>query len=169
MFETVYFDRSRRANKCWGTDEMQLFEKIEDDGKVIGFNDDVLRNLIQFYLSEPKQRDYDMKPYLDKDEETIADIDHVERREFLERNYKNLMSGRPRHRQDNIPEVYLWEWIYKIKFNTRPLDPRRRFFELNQDPWDRRLDDYHPKYIPRSQRIGGYHDKINKWRKMYWP
>lgn len=169
VFETVHFDRNRRTNKCWGTDELKLFDEIDADGKVIGLNDDVLRHIIQFYLSEPKERDYDMKPYLGKNEETIADIDDVERRAFLELNYKHLMSGRPRHRQDKIPEVYLWEWIYKIKFNTRPFDARRRFFELNKDPWDRRLDDYHPLYIPRSQRIGGYHDKKNKWKKMYWP
>lgn len=169
VFETVYFDKSQRANKCWGTDEMNLFEEIDSTGKVIGFNDEVLRNLIQFYLAEPKERGYEMKPYLSKEEETVADIEHVERREFLEKKFKHLMSGKPRHRKDFIPEVYLWEWIYKIKFNTRPMDPRRRFFELNQDPWDRRLDDHWPEYIPRAQRIGGYHDKKNKWKATYWP
>lgn len=169
VFETVYFDRNRRTNKCWGTDELKLFEEIDSNGKVIGFNDDVLRYLVQFYLAEPKERNIEMKPYLDKEEQTIADIDHLERREFLEKLYKHLMSGRPRHRTDLAPEVYLWEWIYKIKFQTRPMDPRLRFFELNQDPWDRRLDEHTPKYIPRIKRIGGYHDKKNKWEKTYYP
>lgn len=168
-FETVYFDKSRRANKCWGTEEIKLFEEIDANGKVIGFNDEVLRHLIQFYLTEPKERDHELKPFLGADEQTVADIDHLERREFLEKHYKHLMSGKPRHRVDRMPEVYLWEWIYKIKFNTRPMDARRRFFELNQDPWDRRLDDHTPVYIPRSHRIGGYHDKKNKWEKTYWP
>lgn len=168
-FETVYFDKNRRANKCWGTDELKLFEEIDSTGKVIGFNDDVLRYLIQFYLAEPKERGHEMKPYLGSEVQTVADIDHVERREFLEKNFKHLMANKPRHRKDKIPEVYLWEWIYKIKFNTRPMDPRRRFFETNEDPWDRRLDDYHPLYIRRNDRIGGFHDKVNKWKAKYWP
>lgn len=169
VFETVFFDRNRRANKCWGTEELKLFDEIDSNGKVIGFNDEALRYLIQFYLSEPKERNHEMKPFLGTDEQTVADIDHLERREFLEEHYKHLMSGRPRHRVDKMPEVYMWEWIYKIKFNTRPMDARRRFFELNQDPWKRRLDEHTPVYIPRNQRIGGYHDKKNKWRKTYWP
>lgn len=171
VFETVHFDRNQRANKCWGTDEIKLFDEIDANGQVKGFNDDVLRHLIQFYLAEPKQRNHEMQPYLGTEEQTIADIDHLERREFLEKHYKHLMSGKPRHRQDLIPEVYMWEWIYKIKFNTRPMDPRRRFFELNQDPWDRTLDDHWPVYVPRNQRVGGYHDKRkeSKWKKTYWP
>lgn len=168
VFETVNFDRSRRTNKCWTSEEMKLFEEIDENGKVIGFNDDVLRQLIKFYITAPKERGYDMKPYLDKQEEAVADIDHLERREFLESRFKHIFSRRPRHRKDLIPEVYLWEWIYKIKFNTRPMDPRRRFFELNQDPWDRKLSDHQAPYIPKELRPGGPKSKA-KWAKTYWP
>lgn len=166
VFETVYFDRNRRANKCWASKEMKLFEGIDSNGKLVGFNDDVLRHLIQFYISTPKERAYDMKPYLGKDEETVADIEHEERREFLESRFKHIMSGRPRHRLE--PEVYMWEWIYKIKFNTRPMDARRRFFELNQDPWARRLDQHQPRYIPKALRPDGPKSR-KKWENTYWP
>lgn len=167
VFETLYFDKSQRANKCWTTNEMKLFETIDENGKIIGFNDDVLRQLIKFYLATPKERSYDMKPYVDKECETVADIDHLDRREFLERNFKHIFSRRPRHRKDMIPEVYLWEWIYKIKFNTRPMDARRRFFELNQDPWDRKLSDT-KIYVPKDIRPDGPKSK-NKFAKQYWP
>lgn len=166
VFETVYFDRNRRTNKCWASDEMKLFDGIDDSGKLIGFNDDVLRQLIQFYVAEPKERAHEMKPYLDQEEQTVADIEDKERREFLETRYKHIMSGRPRHRL--VPEVYMWEWIYKIKFQTRPMDARRRFFELNEDPWARRMDEHTPRYIPKSLRPEGPKSR-KKWEKTYWP
>lgn len=168
VFETVNFDKNRRVNKCWSTDELELFEGVDSDGNVIGFNDEVLRHLIQFYLTTPKERNCELKPYLAKEEETVADIDHLERREFLETRFKHLFSKRPRHRKDLIPEVYLWEWIYKIKFNTMPIEPRRRFFELNQDPWKRRLDEHTPPYIPKELRPDGPKSK-KKWATTYWP
>lgn len=168
VFETLNFDRNRRANKCWYSDELKLFDEIDGNGKVIGFNDEVLRQLIKFYLTTPKERAHEMKPFLSKEEEIVADIDDSERRSFLETRFKHIFSRRPRHRKDLIPEVYLWEWIYKIKFNTRPLDARRRFFELNQDPWDRKLSDHQPQYIPKSLRPEGPKSK-KKWAKTYWP
>lgn len=168
VFETVHFEKSRRANKCWGSGEMKLFDAVDDTGSVIGFNDTVLRHLVQFYLSTPKERNYDLKPNLNAEESTVADIDHLERRQFLEERFKHILSRRPRHRHDLVPEVYLWEWIYKIKFNTRPVDPRRRFFELNEDPWKRGLDEHTPEYIPKWERPGGIRSP-NKWKKTYYP
>lgn len=168
VFETVHFENNARANKCWGSGEMKLFDVIDGEGNVLGFNDDVLRYLIQFYLSAPKERNYELKPYLGKDQQVVADIEHFERREFLEKTFKHLVSRRPRGRLDRIPEIYLWEWIYKIKFNTRPMDARRRFFELNQDPWKRRLDEHTPEYISKWERPDGIRSK-KKWKKTYYP
>lgn len=168
VFETVHFEKNQRANKCWGTAEMKLFDVVDETGNVAGFNEDVLRHLVRFYLSEPKERTHEMRPYLDKEDYTVADIEHTERRKFMEEKYKHLVSRRPRHRKDMLPEVYLWEWIYKIKFNTRPIDPRRRFFELNKDPWERRLDEHTPEFIPKWSRPGGIRSPI-KWKPTYYP
>lgn len=162
----LVYSTNPKVNKCWGTTEMKLFEAIDSDGKVIGLNDDVIRNLVQFYTAVPKKRDYDMRPYLDKDESVVADIEHTDRRVFLENAFKHIYSKRPRHRL--LPEIYLWEKIYKIEHNTRPMDARRKYYELNINPWHRRLDEHAPKYIPKVLRPGGRKDK-RKFEETYWP
>ncbi len=145
---------------------MKLFEEITQDGKLIGLNDDVLRNLIKFYINEPKQRAIDMKPYLGLNEQKVADIDNVDRRLFLEEKYKHLVSCRPRHKL--IPEVYHWEKIYKIDHKTKPLAPRRRFFELGLNPFQRTLDEHRQKYIPKCVRPGGKKNR-DRHEKTYYP
>lgn len=162
----VVFDKNPKVNKCWGTKELKLFEEIDANGKLIELNTDVIRQLIEFYGSVPQQRNYEIRPYLDKEEPTVADIADPERRQFLESRFKHLVSLRPRHRL--LPEIYLWEKIYKIDYNTRPMDARRRFFELNINPWARRLDDHQPAYIPKACRPGGPKSK-KKWENTYWP
>lgn len=157
-----------RVNQCWGTNELKLYDEIDADGKLIGFNDDILRHLIRFYQNVPKARDIEMRPYLGADEQIVADIEDLKRREFLESRFKYILSNRPRHRKDLIPEIYNWEWIYKINNKMMPMDPRRRFFELGIDPWARRLDEHTPPYIPKSLRPGGTKSKV-KWEKTYWP
>ncbi|KAJ4433110.1 large ribosomal subunit protein mL65 [Periplaneta americana] len=155
-----------RRNLCWGTPEMKLFEAIED-GKVIGFNDEVLRYLLKFYLNTPRAREgVEMKPYLNKEEMHLADIDDEKRRAWLEQEFKHMYANRERH---ILPyEIYNWEFLYKIRHKTRPIEPRRRPFELqNVNPFRRRYDEHVPKYIPRKFREKG------KWRKkfedMYYP
>ncbi|XP_037039129.1 28S ribosomal protein S30, mitochondrial [Bradysia coprophila] len=159
-------ENNPKVNQCWGTKEMKLFEQITEDGKLIGLNDDVLRNLMKFYINEPKQRAIDMKPYLGLDEQKIADIEHVERREFLQEKFNQLFSGRPRHKV--VPEVYNWEKIYKIDHKTMPLVPRRRFFELGINPFRRTLDEHRLAYVPKALRPD---DKKNreKFKKTYYP
>lgn len=153
-------------NLCWGTKETNLFESINENGVIEGLNVDVLKNLIKFYINIPKQRDINMKPYLGDIEKTASDIQHEERRIFLEKTFKHLFSNRPRHR---LPyEIYNWEKIYKIDHQTRPMDPKRRPFELGQFPYKRRLDDHSPKYIPKALRPGGPKSPI-KWEKTYYP
>jgi small subunit ribosomal protein S30 len=153
-------------NQCWGTEEMNLYEHCDENGKIHGLNDDVFKQLISFYLTQPKQRDYDMKPYLDSHEKKIADIEDVERRAWLERTYKHIAANRPR--QLSVPEIYDWEKIYKIDNKTRPMDKKRRFFELKINPFSRRLDEHRPEYIPRHLRPKGIYDtKI--FQATYYP
>jgi small subunit ribosomal protein S30 len=154
-----------KYNQCWGTPEMKLYDEIDDEGKMQGFNEDVLKNLVQFYVNQPKPREHEMKPYLGKDKK-IADIEDVKQRDWLEKCFKRLVSNRPRHLP--LPEIYNWEWIYKINNNTRPLDRRLRFFELGINPFARRLNEHQPKYIPRHLRARGPHDK-KKFEATYYP
>lgn len=163
---TSVMEPNYRYNKCWGTDEMKLYDQIDENGKLQGLNDDVLKNLIQFYINQPKERQHEMKPFLDKDAKKIADLENVEQRKWLEQNFKRIISNRPRHLR--VPEIYDWEWIYKIKNKTRPMDKKTRFFEIGVDPFKRRLDEHKPKYIPKLQRARGIRDK-KKWEATYYP
>lgn len=156
-----------KVNYCWGTKEMKLFENIDDKGKLQGFNENVLRNLIHFYINEPKTHDINnMKPYLGEKEQKIADIENDDRRIFLEKQYKFITSNRERNL--SMPEIYAWEKIYKIDHKTRPMEPRRRFFELGINPFKRTLDDHTPEYIPKELRPEGPKSK-KKWKKTYYP
>lgn len=91
-------------NMCWITEPMLLFEKVED-GKVHGFNEDVLKTLITFYINRPEQKNECMTPYLGESVKRIADIADVKRRTWLESTFKHLMSNRPRH-------VYVYNLLY---------------------------------------------------------
>lgn len=165
-FNTDFYEKNHRANKCWGSPTLKLFEEVDANGKVIGLNDEVIRHLVQFYLNEPKARDYEMQPYLGAEEKVVADIDDVDRRNFLEKHYKKLCSNVPR--PDLTPEIYLWEKIYKIDNQKMPMEARRKFFELNENPFKRRLDQHAPIYVPKKLRPGGLKDK-NRYAKTYWP
>lgn len=155
-----------RYNQCWGTKEMKLYDQIDENGKIQGLNDDVLKILLQFYLNQPAPREHEMKPFLDKNERKIADIEDEKRRDWLEKRFKSLVSNRPRQRL--TPEVYNWEKIYKIDNKTKPLSRRLRFFELGIDPFKRQLNEHQPAYIRRGLRARGPHDK-KKWDATYYP
>lgn len=93
-----HVDENPKRNICWITEPIKLFDKIEDD-KVHGLNEEVLKTLIKFYMNMPKERvGIDLKPYLGKSVKVIADIEHDERRNWLEKQYKHLVNNRPRHR-----------------------------------------------------------------------
>ena len=155
-----------RYNKCWGTKEMKLYDEIDEGGKIQGLNDEVLRNLLTFYVNQPKAREHEMKPLLGEKEKKIADLEDIKQRDWLEKTFKHIMSNRPRHRA--VPEIFNWEKIYKIDNKTRPLDRKLRFFELGINPFRRRLDEHWPKYIPRHLRARGPHDK-KRWDATYYP
>ena len=92
-----YSDENPRRNLCWTTNPLQLFERIEND-TVHGFNDEVLKHLIKLYVNVPQKRNMNMKPFLGNDIKVVADIPDQEKRVWLERTFKHLMSCRPRHR-----------------------------------------------------------------------
>jgi len=162
------YEENNKRNICYYTEPMKLYESIDENGDVIGFNEDVLKTLIQFYLNTPKEKEnVEMKPYLDKDVKVIADIPDLERRTWLEKHYKHLVSNRPRGKP--IDEIHMWEDFYKIRFKTRFMDPKRRPFELGIKMHERRLDDHALEYITRYDRPLGYMDKIHKRVKNYYP
>lgn len=89
-----------RRNMCWGTEQIKLFDEIED-GKIRGLNDEVIRHLIKFYINAPAERpNVELQPYLGDSVKCVADIpdEEKERKVWLEQRYKYLMTDRPRAR-----------------------------------------------------------------------
>ncbi|XP_055637779.1 28S ribosomal protein S30, mitochondrial [Toxorhynchites rutilus septentrionalis] len=160
-------DLNPRYNRCWGTKQLQLFEHVDESGKIHGLNEEVLLNLISFYCNAPKVREgVDLKPYLCQTETRVANILDEKRRVFMEQTYKHRSSNRSRHRPD--PELYSWEKLYKVDNNTRPTEPKRRPFELGQNMYKRRMDEHALKYIPRQVRPDGPKSKP-KFEVTYYP
>ncbi|XP_026493267.2 large ribosomal subunit protein mL65 [Vanessa tameamea] len=157
-------DNNPKYNICFGTKPLALYDSIEN-GKVKGLNEDVLKMLVQFYLNAPEERDHEMAPFLGKEEQIIADIEDDNRRCWLESTYKHIVSNRPKHLLP--PELYLWEKIYKIKFNTRFFEAKRKPFEFDINPFNRRLDDHLPPYIPKVLRP--YPRSKKKFETTYYP
>lgn len=165
VFHSDYIEENPKKNICWGTKTQKLYQEI-NNGNLVGFNIDVLKNLLKFYNSVPKVREgVDMKPYLHKEEKSIALIENIEKREWLEPQYKHMMANRPRHLP--LYEVYHWEKIYKIDHQTRVMEPRRRPFELGTNPWQRTYDDRSPSYIPKSLRPRGPKSKPKFYNSFY--
>ncbi|CAG9790897.1 unnamed protein product [Diatraea saccharalis] len=157
-------DDNPKHNVCFGTKPLKLYETIEN-GKVKGLNEDVLKMLIQFYLNQPEEREHDLKPYLGKENQIVADIEDDNKRCWLESRYKHLVSNRPKHFL--LPETYLWERIYKIQHNTRFHEAKRRPFELGIYPFKRRLNEHLPPYIPKALRP--YPKSKKKFETTYYP
>lgn len=157
-------DENPKHNVCYGTKPLKLYDTVED-GKVKGLNEDVLKMIVQFYANVPEERDHEMKPYLGKEEKYVADIEDDRRRCWLESRYKLLMSNRPRH--NLLPETYMWERIYKIMHDTRAYEAKRRPFELGKNPYQRRLDEHLPPYIPKVLRP--YPKAKKRFETTYYP
>lgn len=162
-----YVDNNPARNICWITEPMMLFDKIED-GKIQGFNEDVLKKLITFYINMPAARSNEnMKPYLGESVKYVADITDPERRAWLETRFKHLMSNRPRHQLR--PEIYHWQKIYMIDNATRPVDKKRDPWQFGFSAAKRRLNQHQPAYIPRCLRENPKKRKIGRWAKTYYP
>lgn len=66
--------------------------------------------------------------------------------------------------------MFDWERIYKIQFELRQFEARRRFFELDQDPLnERRLDDHFGSYIQRKDRDKGRRIRSKRFADKYYP
>lgn len=164
MFKNIK-DNPKR-NICWAGEELKLYEGV-NDGRVVGFNEEVVKILVKMYSNVPSERlGINLRPYLSQEEKVIADYKDDDKRKWLEREYKNLVSNRPRHKE--IDEIYAWEKIYKIDHKTRFVEKRRRFFELFQKPQDKRLNERLPDYIPRAHRPDLPRNKGRR-AKVYWP
>lgn len=161
-------DENPRVNYCRGTNELALYQEIDDKGKIIGFNDQVLQHLIQYYTNTPtvQRSANELQPFLDNQFKRIADYAEEDKRAFLEKTFKHMVSNRPRHLA--LPEIYMWEKLYKIDNKTRPMDARRRYFEVFTNPWQRKLDQHQKEYIPRRVRPEGPKSK-KKFKPTYYP
>lgn len=166
MFRTEFMDENRKRNLCWITEPMKLFEKVED-GKVHGFNVDVLKQLIKFYANQPEARNENMAPYLDEHVKRVADILNTTRRVWLEKRFKHIMANRPRHFE--IVDVPMWHKLYKIDNKTRPMDKRMDPWEFGYRPHKRRMDDHGRAYIPRCLRANPKKRKIGRWEYTFYP
>ena len=78
---------------------------------LLGFNEDVLKNLIKFYLMKPVEPNYELRPYLSP-ERYISNTADAKKRTTIDKNFKYLMSNRPRHLLAD--ELLHWEKIYKV-------------------------------------------------------
>ncbi|XP_076067555.1 mitochondrial ribosomal protein S30 [Oratosquilla oratoria] len=138
-------------NILWVLPEMQLFEAVDETG-VKGLNTEVLQKLIAMYIKEGVPRE-DSSPYLANYKYLANHEADGEMKEEFRKQVHHVLSKRKRHLLKD--EVYLWEKIYKIDFNTRALDAKRRFFEKHwnqKHPGSRRLDDHMAVYVPKALR-----------------
>ncbi|KAH8399777.1 hypothetical protein KR215_002177 [Drosophila sulfurigaster] len=165
-----HIDTNPVVNFCRGTPALPLYGDINEAGKCVDFNEATLRQLLKLYSNVPSiQRTADeLLPYVrDGSLRRAADYENEEQRVFLEQTFKHLASKRPRHLE--IPEIYMWEKLYKIDHPTRSMEPRRRFFEYGINPWRRTLDQHDKEYVPRAVRPGGKKNREGRYKKTYYP
>ncbi|KAH8356563.1 hypothetical protein KR200_002867 [Drosophila serrata] len=159
-------DSNPRVNFCRGTEPLPLYAEISPKGKCVDFNDVVLRQLINMYANVPSVRrsTQEEQPYVASH---ISTYDSAEQREFIAKTVKHLASNRPRHLE--LPETYMWEKLYKIDNNTRAMEAKRRFFELDVNPWRRTLDQHDKEYVPRALRPGAEKKREGRRKPTYYP
>lgn len=86
--DLVPLDGSKvKYNNCWSSGPLELYADISEDGKVIGFNDQVVHLLGKFLTRQALDCNIpvNVKPYLGedtRDEETIASDRNELRRRF---------------------------------------------------------------------------------------
>lgn len=160
------FFKNPKCNCCWITPSQKLFESFEN-GKLQGFNEDVLKNLITLYINEPKAKEgVNLKPYLGKNEKVAADYEDIVKAEWLERQHKHIQSNRPRHKKDQMYQVYDYERIFVIEHQTKPARKKWRPFDFGEQPYWKPLD-WKPDIIPRKQRVNPILGP--KYRPTFYP
>lgn len=170
VFHSLFVESNPRSNVCFALKPAPLYQEIKGS-EFIGWNDETLRALISMYLCKPMERKgVEMKPYLGKEEKILAHIQDEDRRDWLHSQFRHMYSNRPRHKL--AYEIYDWERIFKIKFETRGMEARSRPFERDEDPLEERKYYEHTKqYIPKSQRPKKKHwtGWRAKYAKTYYP
>ncbi|XP_014249199.1 39S ribosomal protein S30, mitochondrial [Cimex lectularius] len=170
LLHSDFTEKNPRLNVCVALPSSQLYQEIKGN-EFVGWDDSVLSTLISCYLNQPQVRSgVDLKPFLNPAEQKLAEIEDEERRKWLHKQFKHMYSNRPRHK---LPyEIYDWERIYKIKFNTRMLEARNRPFERGQNPLEERkyyehMHEYIPKkFRPKKRHWMGWRAKF---AKTYYP
>uniref|UniRef100_A0A0K8SKB9 28S ribosomal protein S30, mitochondrial n=1 Tax=Lygus hesperus TaxID=30085 RepID=A0A0K8SKB9_LYGHE len=159
-----------RTNICVSLPIQPLYQEISNN-QFVGWNDEVILNLLGFYLNKPEARDgVDMKPFINPAIRVLAEVDDEDRRIWLHNQFRHMYSNRPRHR---VPyEIYDWERIYKIEYSTREMDARMRPYERGQNPMDeRKYWDAMPPYVPKKDRPKKkqWNGWKSKFAKTYFP
>ena len=90
-------------NVMWNLPEQRLFESIQE-GHVEGFNQEVLTNLIRFYLIKPTvgSEDVDNKDYLGE-AKYLHNLKNQYNRNYAFKMHRHVFSNRPRHYEK--PEI----------------------------------------------------------------
>jgi len=172
LLHSDFPETNPRVNRLFALPEQPLFQELKNN-EFVGWNDNVLNALVSFYVNRPSERETStLKPHVDQHQKYLSEIpdDEDERREWLHKQFRHMYSNRPRHRLEY--EIYDWERIYKIKFETRPMEARSRPFERGVNPLeDRKYYEHMHAYIPRKFRPRNKH--WTGWRakfaKTYYP
>jgi len=147
-------------NVLWTQPPVDLYSKVED-GKVVSYDPDCLKPLIKMYLNKPRERPYNMKPYLSSVDKLVDFKDDYQRDRFMT-IIRNQLSNRPKTVEK--PELYMWEKIMLIDNNAFPeldLARRRRWWHmakidfLGKEHWDPEFvntDEKRDRYIPKGMR-----------------
>jgi len=147
-------------NLAWVEEDKQLYDKVHD-GKVEGFDPEVLLPLVKMYLMKPQERWYDMTPYLEGSGR-VVDHPNNYQRQFLHGTMKHQYSNRPRHHKK--PEIYMWEKIFVIDHNMMHvpnLARRNRWFQMCKishlgkehfHPEFKKYDEERQRYLPKGFR-----------------
>ena len=93
---------------------MNIFKIGENDQKSI--NSDTLETILKFYLNKPSPiKDKNPIPYLGPALPNM--LDEIQR-EIIFYNYRDMVLNRwylhDSMRSRQFPEIYEWEWIYKV-------------------------------------------------------
>lgn len=106
-------DTKLKRNICWTTNEMKLFETIDDNDQVQGFNKDVLGQMIRFILNVPKENEtINWTPYLRTDAQ-IPEEEWAALHKRFKVNYSN------RKIPSRVAPRAQWELIYKQLFQDK--------------------------------------------------
>jgi len=145
QLDNLSIEKNKKQNICWGLPSMKIFD---DFGKL---NTDVLELLLKFYLTptlSPELRA--PMPYV---KENLDEMTDEIKREFILHNFHDMYSQKrltiPSYQ---MPEIYNWEKIFKIDHKQRPMDARKRSFEIPD------VNPYTEKYVfkdpkRRSKRL----------------